>query len=286
MKRLSPFIGTIGILAAALLFGCAGDSSGPGNRDDIVVFGHLYVGERVDSVNAIRISRVGPIDSRYVRDDAAVLNATVTITRSGATPETLLPVGPGAYANPAIEVMPRSQYLLRIDVPGLPTVRAATVTPSAIHLDGGPPELPRSVRHEVLQDSFPIFVTCDDAEQILLTDVYCMASWDSVVYIYPFGNHKRPDNYEEFGGDDGEPRHIFAYFRVNDVVTDERGSKIDFYGAMMAFYGTHRIHVSAIDDNTYRYLYRDFPEESGGIIGGIGLFGSACRREWEVKVTP
>ena len=39
----------------------------------------------------------------------------------------------------------------------------------------------------------------------------------------------------------------------------------------------------SIDQNYYNWLYRDHREENGGINGGIGVFGSACRRLWNVR---
>ena len=32
------------------------------------------------------------------------------------------------------------------------------------------------------------------------------------------------------------------------------------------------------------YPYQEHPEESGGIVGGIGVFGSACRHRYLVKI--
>lgn len=274
------------ILSAIALQGCAGDSTGPGTRREIAVFGHLYVGEAVDTVNAIHVIEVMPIDDRYVRDEAAVSGARVTLAADGGEPRTLEPAGPGAYAAPDLTVAPSTGYTLRVELPDGRVLTARTVTPPRIDISGGPPAPPLEVRHEALQDSFPIFVLCEDPQQVLLTDVYCLERWQDARWINPIGPDDGPTDYEEYGRDDGQPRHIFAYFRVDDVVSDERGALIDFYGAMMAFYGSYQVHVSAIDENTYAYLYKDHPEESGGIVGGIGLFGSACRREWRVRVTP
>lgn len=276
----------VGATALVALVGCGGDTSGPATADEFTVFGYLYVGEQVGEANAIRVSRVRPIDELYDRDAAGVSNAIVTLTPEGGTPETLELVAPGAYADSAVVIAPLTTYHLRIEVPGERVITAATTTPVAIQIEGGPPEIPETVRQEILQDSYPVAVTCDDPEQILLTDVYCLEDWRAARWIYPIGPDETPTDYEEYGGDDGEPRHIFAYFRANDIVQEAGQYRIDFYGAMMAFYGRYTVHVSAIDTNTYDYIYKDHPEENGGVVGGIGLFGSACRRTWRVQVTP
>ena len=142
------------------------------------------------------------------------------------------------------------------------------------------------MRYEILQQQYPVLVTCDDREQVLLTDVYCLEDWHTARFIYPIGPKDNPHSFDEYGGDDKEPRHIHAFFRARDVVQLDGRYLVDFYGAMMAFYGRYTVHISAIDANTYAYLYKDHPEENGGVVGGIGVFGSACRRTWSVQVTP
>ena len=287
MKRIMGGAGLLaGTLALAGLAGCGGDTTGPPTADEIAVFGHLYVGETVSAANAIHVSRVKPIDEHYDRDAAAVSDAIVTLTAAGGAADTLELVAPGAYADSTIVITERTTYQLHIEIPGDRVVTAATTTPLTIQINGGPPELPQTVPQAILQDTYPVLVSCDDPEQIILTDVYCLEEWQNAQWIYPIGPDDTPQNYEEYGGDDDEPRHIFAYFHVNDVVQEAGQYVVDFYGAMMAFYGKYTVHVSAIDTNVYDYLYKDHPEENGGVVGGIGLFGSACRRVWSVQVTP
>ncbi len=102
---------------------------------------------------------------------------------------------------------------------------------------------------------------------------------------------KAPTDFTEYGGASGPPRHIFSYFRVKDIEhADPDGSdgplptvyRITWYGDMMAFYGKQEVGIFAIDANYYNYLYRDHPELNGGITGGIGVFASACRKQYFV----
>ncbi|MBD3335029.1 MAG: hypothetical protein GF355_05895 [Candidatus Eisenbacteria bacterium] len=69
-----------------------------------------------------------------------------------------------------------------------------------------------------------------------------------------------------------------------DTEREEELFRIEFYSAMMVFYGRYEVQLLAIDDNAYNYLYREHPEESGGIVGGLGVFGSAYRERSQVKV--
>jgi hypothetical protein len=275
-----------GLVLSALLFGCAGDSTRPETRREITLHGFLYVGETIDAHNAIRIGRVGPIDEYYDESAAAVSDAIVLLAKEGATAaETLRLAAPGAYVNSRLVIEPRTTYVLSAMIPGGPTLTARTTTPSEFVVHRGPPNLPDSVRYEALAETYPVDVECADPEQVFVCDVYCLERWEDARYINPFGPHDRPNDYEEYGGSNGEPRHIFAYFRIKDVALNEQGEyRIDFYSAMMAFYGLYDVNVLSIDENTYNWLYRDHPEENGGVSGGIGVLGSACRRTWSLRV--
>jgi hypothetical protein len=274
------------VLASLLHGGCGEGSSRPETRDQVAVFGYLYVGEPVHNANAIAVSRVRPIDQVYDFEEAAVRNAIVTLQREDDPPAPLQHLGgasPGHYANESITIEPGTTYRLRVEIPGDRVLTATTITPDSFTVAGGPPV--GEVRHEILQEEYPMLVTAPDAKQIFLVDVYCLEEWQDAFYVNPFGDHDQPDDFDEYGGASGEPRHITAYFRLRNLVREEEGYRIDFYGAMMAFFGEYDVHVFSIDANYYNYLYRDYPEENGGIEGGIGVFASSCRRAWRVTVT-
>lgn len=272
------------VVVALALAGCSSDATAPQETGTIAVFGTLFVGEALPSfpdTNAVHVTRVRPIDERYDREEAAVDDAVVTLLRDGAAaPDTLSLRGAGAYGNPNVVIRPNTMYRLRVEVPGHDPITAATTTPDSSEIAGGPP--PFVPEHESLQDRYPILVRCGNPEQVFLVDAYCRETWVTARYVNPFGSHNAPDDDEEYGGENGEPRHIFAYFRIEQVIQSDGAYVIDFYSAMMAFFGAYDIQVLAIDANLYNYLYRDHPEENGGIRGGIGLFGSAQRRVWHV----
>jgi hypothetical protein len=205
----------------------------------------------------------------------------------GATPqpETLRLIAPGTYGSDRVVPRPETTYRLRVELADGDTLSASTTTPGSLSILGGPPPWPAS--HGSLASSYPVYLNGPDTTQIVLCDVYCLSSWSDARYINPFGDHDRPDDEQEYGGENGEPRHIFAYFRLGDLARRSTGSGfvLDFYSAMMAFYGAYELNVMAIDDNTYRWLYQDHPEENGGVEGGLGVFGSVIRRKWSLDVT-
>jgi hypothetical protein len=273
------------VLLAGIL-GCAGDTTAPATREEIVVFGHLYVGETVNAENSILISRTRPVDAYYDPEEAAVTGARVLLQKEGADrPDTLEMVRPGHYAAPSDTIEERTTYHLSIEIDGEEPITATTTTPHAFEMVSGPPEVPQTMRHDEIPDLHPLILTCPDEEQVFLLDVYCLEEWQNAEYINPFGDHDRPEDFDEYGQTNNEPRHIFAYFRIKNVEREEERFRIPFYSAMMVFYGMYEVQLLSIDDNYYNYLHREHPEESGGIEGGIGVFGSACRQRYTVDVT-
>jgi hypothetical protein len=266
------------------LAGCAGDTTHPGQRDEIALFGYLYVGDSVTVDNAIYLTRTTDITRGYEAGDAAILDAHVTLrNESAGIVDTLRMVGPGLYANPGVTILPGTTYSIAAELEDARRVSATTTTPEAIEILSGPKELPGEMSHPSIPDSFPIILRCPDPEQILIVDIYCLEDWRDAIWIHPFGNEDGPKDYAEYGGDNGQPRHIFSYFRAKDIDHEGDVYTIGFYGDMMWFYGRQQVGVFAIDANYYNYIYRDHPELSGGVVGGIGVFGSASRRQYLVK---
>ncbi len=274
--------------ACVLLFalcGCSGDGTKPYISDQLAVFGYLYVGEGITGDNPILITRAGSIDEFYEFDDAVVTNALVTIRREGAAAaETLRMGSPGYYLNPEISIEEETTYHLTIAFDGETVVTASTTTPIAFGVSRGPVEAPETMRHGAIPDSFPILLSCRNEEQVFLVDVFCEEDWEDARYINPFGPTDEVGSYQEYGYENDPPRHIFAYFRIKDIERVDEEYRIGWYGDMMVFYGGYEVQVLSIDENYYNYLYRDHPELSGGVEGGIGVFGSARRSRYSVEV--
>ena len=195
MRRRLRFLILVA-LGAALHFalaGCSGDVTGPPLREEIAVFGFLYVGEQVSATNAVLVTRTRPVLERFDPEEAAVTGATVTLLREGASdPDTLAMVSPGYYTDPSVVIDPLTTYHLAVSIPGEESITATTTTPVAYEVLSGPVSLPDTMRHGDIPDSFPFVVTCPDEEQIFLLDVYCLEDWEDARYINPFGDHDRP----------------------------------------------------------------------------------------------
>jgi hypothetical protein len=271
------------VILPLLLTGCGSAPTKPKYVEQIAVSAYLYVDEEVSVANAIVLTRTRPVDESYNASEAAIRDAVVTLRAEDTTQEDTLPmVAPGRYANPTVVIRPRTTYHLKVQTGGA-TITASTTTPIAFDVLTAPPVLPDVMRHAAIADSFPLIVNCRDPEQIFFVDVYCLEEYQNARYVYQMGMAEHPKNYAEYGGDNGDPRHIAAYFRLKDLGGGEAGYRVSFYGDMMTFYGEYQVGVFSIDQNYYSYLYREHPELDGGIRGGIGVFGSACRRQYHVK---
>ena len=278
-------IATLALLSAVCLIGCGTDSTQPAAKDEVAVFGYLYVDETVGNSNAVYVTRTRPIDVVFDPVEATVVGATVLLRKEGgAAPDTLRMIAPGRYANPAVVIAPLTTYNLTIQIAGRPPITATTRTPNRITMLREPRVLPGVMHHASIPDSFPIVFSCPDPQQIFLGDIYCLEDWRDARYIHRFGNADGPNGYKDYGGDNDPPRHIFGWFRAKDLDREGADYRLGWYGDMMAFYGTNAVGLLAIDDNYYNYLYRDHPELHGGLTGAIGVFGSACRKQYRVKV--
>ncbi len=275
------------LLSAAALAGCGRDPARPSFVRETTLFGTLYVGEPLVAANAITLGETRPVDAPYDLDEALVSGALVTLWAEGsAQPETLAMVAPGRYANPSVVILPHTTYHLSA-TKGAIAVTATTTTPGPLTMLAQPVALPDSMRWNDVAALHPMLFDGSDPTQLMLVDVYCHEPWQTARYVYPIGQQDTPANESEYGGANDEPRHIAAYFRLADLGPKLGGAyRLGFYGDMMAFYGTYTVGLFAIDQNEYEYLYRDHPERHGGVTGGIGLFASAWRRQWRVRVVP
>lgn len=284
LRRFAPLA-----LVLLALLSCGGETVRPQSEDEIALFGFLYIGEAINDSNPIWISRVSPVDRPYSKGRSALTGATVLLRRfdpgrpGGERTDTLRMGKAGYYRNPEVVIEPNVRYDITVLLQEKILLTAATTTPTPFVATRVPRVLPEVMRHAVMADSFPITVVCPDPDQIFLVDVYCTEEWADARYITPF-REDSPQSYEEYGSAAGEPRHISAFFRVKNLPRSPEGYRVHFYDAMMAFYGEYDVQVLSIDENYYDFLYRDRPERSSGIEGGIGVFASADRERFRVEV--
>ena len=283
--RARPQAKIAAALVAMLLPGCGGSPTRPKFVEETTVFATLFVGEPMTADIGLSIMHTRPVDRPYVLEEAAVRGAVVLLQAEGAAaPDTLKMAFAGRYSNSSVVIAPRTTYHLTV-LEGSRTLTATTTTPAAFTVSREPLAVPATMAHASIGGAFPIVLDGPDPEQIMLVDTYCQESRENAHYVHPIGDHDVPKDDKEYGGAQTPPRNTLFYFRLDDLPPDPAGFRLGFYGDMMQFYGRYTLGLYAIDTNYYNYLFRDRPETHGGVVGGIGVFGSAARRTWHVKTT-
>lgn len=278
-------------IITGLFPGCVKQPSEVEFEDEIAVYGFLRGGMPLDSTAAILITRTQPLTSFYTLTGAAFSGGSVTITVVN-TGETVSlgsdSAGSGLYYNSDLVIQPGYTYLLRIDA-GDRQVRAETTVPGLLRVNSAfSEERVNDVYPDSLSRRVPLYLQYDDPEQVVVIDMNCRETWETAEYVNPFFGRKRPGSDDEFGaGEDTPPKHITAVGRFRELgdIDADGGCTVTWYSSMIVFYGSYSLQVAAIDDNYHRYLTRTtHPELEGGILGGIGVFGSLSGLRYELLV--
>jgi hypothetical protein len=289
MKVLNKYI----VVALLLLtfFSCSKNSTTPDYEKEIAIFGFLWGNKPMTAERAIMISYTQPIEEVYDLEQAVIKNANVTIREVSTGNLYVLNdlENPGFYFNDSLMPKPQTEYLLKIEVDNM-VVTALTTVPPILNIQTDlKKDRVDSVYHEGLSNEKPLFVDCEDGEQIIVVDIYCNESWENAEYINPFLGQKKPGDASNYGGQDGnsEPRHIMATAKFKDLFYFNFYGRhvIDWYSSMIGFFGSYTMQVIAIDDNYYNFINKnEYPELQSGIEGGIGVFGSMCGETYQLYI--
>lgn len=283
--RARPQAKIAAALVAMLLPGCGGSPTRPKFVEETTVFATLFVGEPLTADIGVSVMHTRPVDKAYDLSEAAVRDALVILqTEGAAAPDTLSMAFPGRYADQRLVIQPHTTYHLTVH-DGSRTLTATTTTPGPFTISREPLAVPATMPHSAIPEDWPMVLDAPDPGQIMLVDTYCLEPRENAHYVNPVGSHNVPADDKEYGGAQTPPRNTLFYFRLGDLPTVPGGYRLGFYGDMMQFYGRYTLGLYAIDTNYYNYLFRDRPETHGGVVGGIGVFGSAARRTWHVKTT-
>jgi len=259
-------------LLATLFFDCTKSPSNPEYRKEITVFGYLWGNEVLDAEHAIFVGYTKPITDYYEFDEAVIQGAQVTVTEEQSGQVTLLvesPDKPGFYHHDSLMIDPKKTYHLKVVVEGIEVTASTTVPPDF----GITTELKRDtmnrVQYKNLAREKPLFLECEDPEQIVLVDMYCNETFENAEYVSPFMEHTHPGDQDEYdGGTYGEPRHIQGMARIREFLSEWYPGEyvVDWYSTMIVFYGSNRMQVMAIDNNYHRFLYMEHPELNLSLI--------------------
>lgn len=272
-------------------FSCSKNPNSPDYEKEITVFGFLWGNKPMTANRAIMISYTQPIDELYDLQQSVIKNADVTMTdvNSGEIYKLTDDEKPGFYFNDSLIAKPKNSYLLKVEIDNKTVTATTTIPPALLVRTNLKTDEIDSVYQENLSRQKPIFLECEDGEQIIVVDMYCNESWENAEYINPFWGQEKPGDAGEYGGNDGnsEPRHIIASAKFRELFSLNYPGQavIDWYSSMIGFYGSYTMQVMAIDDNYYNFINKnEYPELQSGVQGGIGVFGSVCGETFRLYV--
>lgn len=287
MKRSILFI----FIFVIFIIHCEKNPNKPDYQKEITVFGYLWGDENLNADHAILISYTQPITAFYDLNLAGISGANVTITEESSGDIVQLQEAlekPGFYFNDNLNIKPKETYHLRTEIDGKVVTASTTVPPVLTLVTELDRDTVNNVYHKNLSKRKPIFVECEDVEQLIMVDMFCNEEYQNAEIINPFHeSHKYPGDREEYdGGINGEPRHIQGIGRIREFISDDYPAQyvVDWYSSMLVFYGSYTMQVVNIDDNFHNFLYKEHPEYEGGIHGGLGVFGSVCGDVFEMDV--
>lgn len=284
----------LSILLAGLLFSSCDVTNNDQFSPEFVVEAYLFANAPLPPV---RLSQTVPFGEKYIFDEQAVGNATVSLQLldSNGAVETSFDYSqsqPGIYqaANPAATVLPRRSYALEIRVPNNETViRSQTTIP----------------------DSFQILQSTADTIQYLATDQLEITVTPSFspgrqnIFVFstesfePEFENLTPLWVEFFDEESDDTTEYVEDFRITESPPINEGN-YDLNGdgtltirlpwIAINFYGRNRISVAAIDDNIFDFMVSheiqrnpstlspgEIPAIIDNIEGGTGVFGSYAR---------
>lgn len=273
--------------------GCGKNAASPEFKPEISIFGYLWGNEKLDSSHAILVATTEPIMQSYDIKSAGIREAEATLIEASSGRVTVLRDAedrPGFYFNDSLTISPKTTYRLRVRT-GEKELTAVTTVPPPLAVNTLlRRDTVNAVRQKNISRDFPVFISSESPEQIILIEMFCNETFENAQYIHPFDDkHKKPGNRNEYdGGLNGEPRRIMGIARLKELVSPdypEGTTVIDWYSSMFVFLGSNTLTVSVVDDRIHRYLTSEHPELEGGVEGGIGVFGSLCGEKFRFEVT-
>ncbi|MBN1543194.1 DUF4249 family protein [candidate division KSB1 bacterium] len=281
----------LALFAFILTIACDKNPNGPDYQKEIAVFGYLWGERALDEQRAILITYSQPLDKNIDIQTAALSGADVHLIELNSGVKWRLtenPDRPGYYFNVQVTASPEATYRLDIQADGKQVTATTTVPPRLEQVTELRSDTLNVVCRDNLSRSKPIFLDSTDPEQIILVDMYCREPLENAEYINPFDkNNPFPGDLEEYDqGVGGEPRHIMGIARLRELYADEYDgiATVYWYSSMIVFYGANVMQVVAIDKNYQNYIFKEHPALSGGVKGGIGVFGSVCGEQYDLLV--
>ncbi len=296
MKKL--FIYVVVVIALVSIFACSDNVSGVRNKKDTyIITGLLYEGRTIND-NGIQVFKTIDVSSNVLDiNDMAITDANITVILRDETDNIDIALSPvqGAsyvYIDPSEHIIQPNHTYKIIAIIDEQEVTATTTVPQHMEIL---PNTTAFLRHDaelagkyadwkfpqVKEDTYdanhPWQLHTMRKKVNLFVNFYCLIDrelWEKVEYANYFGPGDGPeeeDEYEDYAYDSW-PRRIKSFYGYE--TNDEDLIIESGYQSGFVFYGKYRVKLYSIDDNYYKYLYKQEGYKHGGVVNGWGYFGS------------
>jgi len=304
MKRYNYCTLLVLLLLALSIMSCDLTSEKRFTSGTVVITGMIYAGETITKENAIYIGRSVEIDeisveafetafdSVFVRDLDTQLSKRLTFVTTVINNRPKI----GYFdADSTFVIQAGHKYrVVAYYAAGDSTYGETTVPLEFTVVDNAKYVTDKAdvgsveMKHTEIDDLWPLRIEVDSpTPKVIYMEYYCLWNYDQFEgkpYM-TMGDYlgmdipvDKPEDYDSFM--DGYPRKN-KYF---DKLIPMNGNilTIPFNQFNYLFYAPYRTTIYSVDDNFYKYIYKDQPYFHGGVQNGIGYFGSAYK---EVRYT-
>ena len=291
----------LALISIFLLIACS-DNTAPRRYSELSYYlcGILEAGYYVDTDHPILFGKtkdIGMIDSEIAIEDAAINLYEITDDQITQSVNLQWNASADGYIDQDGQLPINAGSTYRIEVNYNNTqIYGETTVPSEISVYGdslvsGIPawnDYPADdqwseLKLEEANSIHPIQIgTRNNEEFNLLTEFYCLEEYWEAEYTYPPADNDFPEDAQEYMGDVRQyPRRNMGYYmyQPDNLMVD-----FNSYQSSLLFYGKTELSVYSIDNNYLKYLYKSDGYTQGGIIGGIGVFGSKSGKKLYTRV--
>jgi len=291
----------LALISIFLLIACS-DNTAPRRYSELSYYlcGILEAGYYVDTDHPILFGKtkdIGMIDSEIAIEDAAINLYEITDDQITQSVNLQWNASADGYIDQDGQLPINAGSKYRIEVNYNDTqIYGETAVPSEISVYGdslvsGIPawnDYPADdqwseLKLEEANSIHPIQIRTRNNEEFnLLTEFYCLEEYWEAEYTYPPSDNYFPEDAQEYMGDVRQyPRRNMGYYmyQPDNLMVD-----FNSYQSSLLFYGKTEVSVYSIDNNYLKYLYKSDGYTQGGIIGGIGIFGSKSGKKLYTRV--
>jgi len=269
-------------------------------KDETVVAGIIYSSKSINKDSPIYLGKTKDIDNLYLEDMvlSSILVYIVDIETEKRQYLTYYDnISDSLYQQPVLKVgyydatqtfnIVSGQTYRLIAKTGVDSVWAETTVPLDINIlpnNGFSFDVnidPPSIAYHQIDNFNPLGIQLKEHKSsTIIIEIYCMEEWTDAYFVLSneqFETPKSAVDYENIIS--GYPRKKVIIQQVNvDDINSKSTINIFLAQTDFTFFGRYRVSISLVDDNYHNFLCNKLSYLNGGIIGGLGYFGSATQK--------